>query len=201
MSDKYLIEAGLAENSGQATQVFSMLQPSFDSIKASPSMYIRDIWEKFEALDGVNNNLRGSVFELLIGSIFLVNGLQPLYRQAEVTYVNNARFDYLLWENALRPISISVKTSLRERYKQADLEAWALKSVHKGAENYLVTLSQGEIATRQRKIEDGTEFSSLDSMYLATDPKFDGFVEYLKGLDFGSPQNVNPMASKYVAKV
>ncbi len=199
-SDSYLLEAGLAEKSGQATQLFAVLQPSFEHVASSPSAHVSKVWSDFEDLNLDNNNLRGAVFELLIGSILLVHGISPAFRQAEVSFVNNARFDFLAWEKGVRPISISVKTSLRERYKQADLEAWALKSVHKNAENFLVTLSANEISTRKRKIAEGLEYSSLDSMYLATSVEFDSLIEYLMNMDFDYPKDINPMANNYSIK-
>jgi hypothetical protein len=50
-----------------------------------------------------------------------------------------------------RPICISAKTSLRERYKQADFEAIALKYVHRKALSFLVTLEENEAKSVKAK--------------------------------------------------
>ncbi len=54
--------------------------------------------------------------------------------------------DIVLFKEEKRsPIGISIKTSLRERYKQADLKAVALKYVHRNAENCLISLQSSEV--------------------------------------------------------
>ena len=50
---------------------------------------------------------------------------------------------------------ISAKTTLRERCKQADLEAVALKYVHRRAKSHLVNISEPENSKLQQKIENG----------------------------------------------
>jgi hypothetical protein len=200
MLDSYLIEAGLAKTSGDATKLLSKYQPNFDSVLTSPSAHINDIWARMSADGPVSNNLRGSVFELLIGSILVANGIKPFFTQAEVTYVNNARFDVLLWEDGWNPISLSIKTSLRERYKQAELEAWALNSVHRKSENWLITLSEEEVLRRKRQLGAAKEYSYLRGLVLASSAEFDEFILYLKGKTFDVPKDVNPMANNKVVK-
>ena len=200
MLDSYLIEAGLAKTSGDATKLLAKYQPNFDSVLTSPSAHINDIWARMSADGPVSNNLRGSVFELLIGSILVANGIKPFFTQAEVTYVNNARFDVLLWEDGWNPISLSIKTSLRERYKQAELEAWALNSVHRKSENWLITLSEDEVLRRKRQLGAAKEYSYLRGLVLASSAEFDEFILYLKGKTFDVPKDVNPMANNKVVK-
>lgn len=198
MPDKYLIDAGLAQKSGDATKLLARFQPSFEAVLTSPSAHINDVWERMTAEGEVSNNLRGSVFELLIGSILYANGIRPFFTQAEVTFVNNARFDILLWEDGWNPISLSIKTSLRERYKQAELEAWALQSVHRKSENWLITLSTEEVKRRKKQLGAMKEFSYLRGLILATEAEFDEFIAFLKSKNFSSPVDINPMANKKV---
>ena len=56
----------------------------------------------------------------------------------------NINYDILLYSKVSGPICLSAKTSFRERYKQADLEAMALKNVHRISKSYLLTLSDEE---------------------------------------------------------
>src|SRR5712671_2592560 len=53
--------------------------------------------------------------------------LLPAYWQAEFKVVPDNYNDVTLWSKEFGPVIISCKTSLRERYKQADLEALALR--------------------------------------------------------------------------
>lgn len=198
MPDSYLVKAGLAQSSGEATKLLSHYQESFEAVLPSPSAHINDVWERMNADGPVSNNLRGSIFELLIGSVLIANGVTPFFTQAEVTFVNNARFDILLWEDGWNPISLSIKTSLRERYKQAELEAWALNSVHRKSENWLITLSEEEVSRRKRQLGAAKEYSYLRGLILASSPEFDEFVLYLKSKNFSIPSDINPMANHKV---
>lgn len=80
----------------------------------------------------------------------------PFFLQAQVTFVPNVDFDIVLFKEMQRsPIGISLKTSLRERYKQADLEVVALKYVHRTAENYLISLQSSEVDSVKQKLLHG----------------------------------------------
>lgn len=74
------------------------------------------------------------------------------------------------------PICISAKTSLRERYKQADLEAIALKYVHRRALCYLVTLDISEAKKVKEKIKSG-DVIGLDKVVVATSDEFNDLIE------------------------
>ena len=197
-SDAYLVELGLASSLGQATAIFASACPSLDSLPAVASEAVAEMWEKVNSPDQLSNNLRGTVFEILIGAVLLNKGIYPFFRQAEVTFVNNAHFDFLLWEDGWNPISVSIKTSLRERYKQAELEAGALKNVHRKSENFLVTLAEDEVKARRKKLLEAQQFSNLDSLVLADQAEFDELLGYLSSKSFALPADLNPMANRHV---
>ena len=72
-----------------------------------------------------------------------------------------------------------MKTSLRERYKQADLESIALKYVHRKALSYLITLDEKEANGVKNKIVSG-DVIGLDNVIVATNPEFDELILELK---------------------
>lgn len=74
---------------------------------------------------------------------------------AKVAFVPNVIYDLMFYTSERGPICWSVKTSLRERYKQADLEAIALKYVHRKALSYLITLEENEAKSVKAKIKSG----------------------------------------------
>ena len=104
-------------------------------------------------------------------------------------FVPNVNFDAVLYTHETGPIGLSLKTSLRERYKQADLEAVALKYVHRKAENYLLTMDREEAESVSRKIATGAVLG-LDKAVLASSDEFDSFVNNLKTKTFISPSSV-----------
>lgn len=127
----------------------------FEHVQYScPQDYIRQYWDKFLSIGKQSNTVNGNIFELIIHTLLYREGLLPFYSQAKVAFVPNVKFDTILYTPA-RPISLSLKTSLRERYKQADLEAIALQHVHRRAESYLLTLDPSEAELCKAKIKSG----------------------------------------------
>ena len=107
----------------------------------------------------------------------------PIYLQAKVAFVPNADYDLVMYSNAENPYAFSLKTSLRERYKQADLEAIALKYVHRRAKCYLITMSKDEADSVKRKIQSG-DVIGLDEVIVASEPEFDNLINTLKSEEF-----------------
>lgn len=92
--------------------------------------------------------------------------LLPAYWQAEFTAVPNNFNDVMVWSKEYGPIIISCKTSLRERYKQADLEALALRHFFPDAKLFLLTLDADKrhLARTRRKIAE-KELLALQAIY------------------------------------
>jgi len=156
------------------------------------STFIAKVWKNVEskkAKEGVGNTVLGSAFECLLALVFCLEKISPFFMQAELSFVPNAKFDILMYDSSGWPISISIKTSLRERYKQADLEAMALKQVHRKSESYLITLNETEAAAQARKIEK-RDLVALDRIILATSSEFDQLLVELKSRQLIDPDLV-----------
>jgi len=134
-------------------QLFSPL--TFEQVEYStPLDYVTKYWNRYQERTDKNNSLNGNIWECIIITLLYRENLLPFYTQAKVAFVPNVEFDVLLYTRP-RPISLSLKTSLRERYKQADLEAIALRYVHRRAKNYLLTLDPEEAKLCKEKIKTG----------------------------------------------
>jgi len=92
--------------------------------------------------------------------------LTPAYWQAEFESVPDNFNDVMLWSKQFGPIIISCKTSLRERYKQADLEAVALRPHYPNGKFFLLTLDADKthLARTRKKIIDH-ELLALQAIY------------------------------------
>lgn len=143
-----------------------------------PSRYISMLWKQYSLLGENNNGLNGKVFEYILISLMINKKILPLYVQAKAAFVPNVEFDLLLYTEE-KPIVLSAKTSLRERYKQADLEAIALKYVHRKACSYLLTLSEQEAIGINKKIKKGEVIGINEVIYCFCD-RFDIFIDELK---------------------
>ena len=186
-----LKKLGIVKSKTKGYHVFmEHIAPDFMSNTMGPSEYVRYCWNNYEN-SGVdrNNSLNGTIFELIIATLFVKEGRFPLHLQAQVAFVPNVNFDAVLYTHENGPIGLSLKTSLRERYKQADLEAVSLKYVHRKAENYLLTMDREEAESVSRKIATGAVLG-LDKAVLASSDEFDSFVNNLKSKAFVSPGSV-----------
>lgn len=187
-----LKKLGIVKSKTKGYKIFNnYIEPDFLCNTMLPSDYVNHCWNKYCA-SGVarNNSLNGSIYELIIASLFIKEGILPLHIQAQVAFVPNVNFDAVLYTTENSPIGISMKTSLRERYKQADLEAIALKYVHRKAENYLFTMDKEEAETVSRKIVSG-DILGINKAILTTDISFNTFISDLKRKNFVAPGKVD----------
>lgn len=166
----------------------------FNTINVStPHEYIKECWERYNKKcpdSEKTQSLNGKIFETIIATCLYRENILPMFLQANVTFVPNVEFDIVLFKKEKRsPIGISIKTSLRERYKQADLEAVALKYVHRNVENYLISLQSKEIDTVKKKLSDGS-LLGLNKIIAADTNEFDELIEFLKSQTFINPREV-----------
>ena len=85
-----------------------------------------------------------------------------------------------------------MKTSLRERYKQADLEGSALRQVYPKAKSYLITLSEKEVPQMKQKIKEGS-IAGIEDCILASKPQFSKFLCNIKNHTFYVAQKILPI--------
>jgi site-specific DNA-methyltransferase (adenine-specific) len=146
------------------------------------SRLIKNIWKK-ELVKSLPNSTRGTLLEYLIAYCLNSQGILPFYIQAKINLVDGVIYDIVLFNEKLSPIVLSIKTSLRERYKQAFLEARVLRDVYSSSKSYLLTLNGSEYKTRKREIRK-EDSPILDDIIAADTEEFDKFLEELKNIEF-----------------
>lgn len=161
-------------------------------INATASKFVTHYWKKYKENYGNNNSLNGLIFENIIMLALARRGIDNIYYQTELTYVPSAIFDIFLYSEETS-IALSIKTTLRERWKQADLEALAVKQVHKNAKCYVLTLSHNEVRARRRN--DST-YAGLDGFILADTKEFDDLIEELININFSIAKSVPIVKTK-----
>lgn len=184
---------------GKAEEVFDSLAKDFFDVEYDkPSEYVSFYWREYSSLYERNNNLNGKIFEYILATLFVREELLPLYLSAKVAFVPNVIYDLMTHTTENIPICFSAKTSLRERYKQADLEAIALKYVHRRAKSYLITLEENEANSVKRKIKSG-DVIGLDDVIVATSDEFDILIAELKNdFTFSEPPTVKVIESNQI---
>lgn len=182
----------------KAELIFDSLFSNFLEVGyAKPNEYIRKYWDAYMLHPARNNNLNGKVFEYILATLCVREGILPIYMSAKVAFVPNVIYDLMFYTTERGPICWSVKTSLRERYKQADLEAIALKYVHRKALCYLITLEETEAKSVKAKIKSG-DVIGLDNVVVATNEEFNKLIAELKTFRFSEPPTVRVIESNQI---
>ncbi|QYC30721.1 hypothetical protein HGD80_02615 [Paulownia witches'-broom phytoplasma] len=99
--------------------------------------------------------LRGKINEYLILIYLRHLGITQQYPQAYLFFIPDIKFDLVLFTKTKRIIAFGIKTSLRERYKQAIIEAQQLKKLDTRFEYYLLTNDAVETQRLNNKIQNG----------------------------------------------
>lgn len=160
----------------------------------SPSKFISAIWENYKKRGCNNPNVNGRIFEYAIAEVLATAGIKPFYYQAEIAFVPNVKFDFVCYHPSM-PVILSVKTSLRERYKQADLEGTAIKSVYRKAQSVLITLDRDAASSLDQKIAKG-DVVGLDHCFVADDRTFDDFITKLASKSFTLGKEIKPIVGQ-----
>lgn len=194
-----LKEKGIIKSEGVTSSLFDDFAPngSFLDVKYStPKEYIKYFWDRYQASQKKNNSIGGNFFELVIYTLLFRENILPFYIQAKVAFVPNIEFDTILYSRE-RPVCLSLKTSLRERYKQADLEAIALKYVHRKAQCYLLTLDSTEAKNTSSKIPEG-QLIGLDKIIDCNTEEIDELIKSLKADHFEESMKIDVITGNLV---
>lgn len=165
-----------------------------DAVKtyAKPHEFVGGMYQRYLEKYPNNPSLNGRIFEYLICETLARHKIVPFYYQAKFKHVPNADFDVVLYDK-LRPVVLTMKVSLRERYKQADLEGLALRQVYRQAASYLITLSDTEARKIEQKISEGS-VSGLDRCVLANTPEYTELLNELAERSFSLAEVIMPIS-------
>jgi hypothetical protein len=182
----------------KAEAIFNSLFPDFSKVEyKNPSGYVSLYWDAYLHHEDTNSNLNGKIFEYILATLCIRENILPFYLSAKVAFVPNVTYDLMFHTEERGPICLSAKTSLRERYKQADLEAIVLKNVHRKALSFLITMEADEARSVKAKIKSG-HVIGLNDVLVATTNEFDDFLSELKRFKFSDPPMVRVIESNQV---
>ena len=185
------------EKAGKAAQIYAATLEALDHY-GQPHEFVRDGYEEYLRRNSSNPSVNGKIFEWLICETLMREGATPFYYQARFEHVPNADFDIVLY-NPKRPVVLSCKTSLRERYKQADLEGMALGQVYRNAECHLITRDCCEADRVTVKIRNG-DVAGLTACHVADTEEFTELVEDLSKREFVRASVVMPIKGQFVQR-
>ena len=90
----------------------------------------------------------GRIFEGLFLAVLGREGIRHLILDAEYEYLPYSSIDVAIYSSTGGPFLISLKSSLRERWKQSDLEFSRIKSINKDAVCAIATLEDAGMPLR-----------------------------------------------------
>lgn len=147
------------------------------------SQFLQEYWNRYPQGQAVVN---GNVFEHLISVVLYRQNIKPLYQQVTIAFVPNVIFDLVVFTEKYGPVVLSLKTSLRERYKQVDLEGTVLRNVHRRARTFLITAGEEEANSVNRKIE-SFEVQGIEKVIYAFGADMDDLVIDLRQMKMEEP--------------
>lgn len=194
-----LSDYGVVVGDGKVAKIFECLlgEHTFMTLAYDkPSDYVAQYWSAYQRYAGEekSNNANGKIFEYILSTLLIRENLVPYFVSAKIAFVPNVVYDITLFTPEIGPISLSAKTSLRERYKQADLESIALKYVHRRAQAYLITNDLPESKAVKMKIKSG-DVIGLDDVIYAQSADFDNLITHLKQFTYCHPGSVEIIQS------
>lgn len=199
----------VATKDSKTEKYFLRLERKYKSNRDIPSQYVSKLWEKYQKVKPKknNNSLNGNIFEAIIKTCLYKEGIKPFFPQARLQFVPNIDYDIIIFPkdsngavDISAPMCLSLKTSLRERYKQADLEGKALKEVYKRAKSYLITIDKtSEIDKIANKILQ-KDVLGIDEVIDARSNRFDELVKYLKLYGVNTPPPIDAMVSNLIVQ-
>lgn len=192
-----LVNLKIATKESEATRLFESLIPghTFMTIEySSPREYVENY---LYALNRIGRSKPNStLFEYIIYTLLYRERIKPFYPHTSISEVPLIKYDTLLFSQEC-PICLSLKTSLRERYKQADLEAIALKYVHRKAKSFLLTLDEKEAKTTKSKIPEGL-LIGLDDVIDCHTEQLDELLDILKSIKFCESKKIDVIVGNLV---
>jgi len=189
-----------------SSTIFDKLFPSFLKLKYStPSQYVTQYWNSYLSIrdielgdnDQKKRIVNGKIFEYIIATLLVRENICPIFLEAKVAFVPNIKYDLMLFSTDCGPICLSAKTSFRERYKQADLEAISLKYVHRKSKSFLITLSEedADMVNKKQKLGD---IIGLDQAICATSKSFDKLISQIETYNLTDSPNIDVITSSQI---
>ena len=143
------------------TIIRKLISDIYVDVDLPESQFIEKYWGKYLSEFPSINTLNGTVFEELIAISLVRKGITPFYMQANIAFIPNVDYDFVIYCEDIGPLVLSAKVSLRERYKQADLEAVVLKNIHRKSESYLISTNRQEVQARKGKLDELMAISDI----------------------------------------
>lgn len=144
--------------------------------------YFWDLYEKFkktfkqEKNKLINNQVNGDAFAIIFGFLLEREKVKILKMDEELANVKFVKPDFLVKAKNKNIIFLSLKVSIRERWKQADWESIRFKKIYKNSKTIIVMNEKSEINSLKEKIP----FISIDYVFYSGSADINNLFEIIK---------------------
>ena len=192
-----LVKQGIAPKESVSTRLFESILSgeTFMTIQyETPKDYVKQYCDALRKAGLSSPN--GNLFKYIIYSLLYREDIRPFFIHAHLDAVPLVNFDVLLF-NQISPITLTLKTILRERYKQADLEAVALKYIYRRSKCYLLTMDTHEANVQKAKIQSG-DIMGLDEIIDCNSEDINQLVSNLKTMSFSTSVKIDAVRGNLI---
>lgn len=169
-TEEQLVSAGLVTVTSDLTSVFVGISGRPNVPSYPYSRFMSAFWEEASS----QGQSSGALFELMVACCLYDARVGTFYRHATLQDSPKVESDLLVWTREGMPWCIQMTSTLRERYKLADLQAFRVKASYHNAAFFLLTMDQFDTSKRSKK-----DFESLDELVYCGSAAFDSLIEKL----------------------
>jgi hypothetical protein len=169
-TEAHLVSVGLVTATSDLTRIFVGIcgRPNVPSYPYS--RFMSAFWDEAST----HGQTSGALFELMVASCLYDARVGTFYRHANLQGSPKVETDLLVWTREGKPWCIQMTSTLRERYRLADLQAFRVKASYQNAAFFLLTMDQFDTAKRSKK-----DFESLDELVYCGSAAFDSLIAQL----------------------
>jgi hypothetical protein len=146
------------------------------------------LWDRILAIDPITGTKAGAAMELVVSLSLVRHGVAPFARTVDSAQVPTHRIDFWMETVDGSPIVLSSNVKVKERWRNENLAAYALKIAFPSASWYLVTEDEADASRCRDRIAAG-EVKFLDGAFSFRSKEFGVFVEQLQEINLRSPQS------------
>ena len=144
--------------------------------------YFLNIYENFKKIykqeknRSINNQVNGDAFAIIFGFLLEREKVKISKMDEELVDVKFVKPDFLVKTKNKNIIFLSLKVSIRERWKQADWESMRFKKIYKNSKTIILMNEKAEINSLKEKIP----FISLDYVFHSGSDDMNNLFEIIK---------------------
>lgn len=152
----FFSETGIARTSSKSAQIISEAVPDLAFRPCTDTVeFATYLWDCTTRNNNLTGQGIGSVLELIVSATIARANIGPFVRNAESDLVPTHRMDIWFETASGTPIVISCNAKLKERWRNENLAAYALKLRVPQAKWFVVTADEHEASTCNGRISAG----------------------------------------------